>query len=111
MKQFTAIFALLVMTLVLVGCATTKIDWNSRIGQYTYDEAIAELGVPDRHATLTDGSVVAEWLQRRGGAYATSYGPRWSRFQSIDLHEMPDRYLRLVFSPDMKLVRAGTFAR
>ena len=97
MKKLLAVFSLVAAALFLVGCATTKIDWNSRIGQYTYDEAIAELGVPDRHAQLTDGSIVAEWLQRRGGAYATSYGPRYSRFQTIDLHEMPDSYLRLIF--------------
>jgi spermidine/putrescine transport system substrate-binding protein len=59
MKKLLAAFILV----LVVGCATTKIDWNSRIGQYTYDEAIAELGVPDRHAQLTDGSIVAEWLQ------------------------------------------------
>lgn len=109
MKKLSAVFSLLALTVILVGCATTKIDWNSRIGQYTYDEAIAELGVPDRHAQLTDGSIVAEWLRRRGGTYGTTFGPRWSR--SIDFHEMPDSYLRLIFGPDMKLVRAGNFAR
>ncbi|HEX7862455.1 MAG TPA: hypothetical protein VF773_19105 [Verrucomicrobiae bacterium] len=111
MKKLSAVFTFALTAMFLVGCATTKVDWNSRIGQYTYDEAIAELGVPDRHAQLTDGSIVAEWLQRRGGAYATSFGPRWSHYQSIDLHEMPDSYLRLIFSPDMKLARVGSFAR
>ena len=43
MKRIPTLFALLL--LVLSGCATTKIDWNSRVGNYTYDNAIAELGV------------------------------------------------------------------
>ena len=94
------------------GCTTTKIDWNSRIGSYSYDDAVSELGVPDRQATLTDGSIVAEWLTRRGGAWANSYGwGRYSRFHSYDIHEMPDQFLRLTFGPDKLLVRAGNFAR
>jgi hypothetical protein len=63
-----------VVAVFLVGCATTKIDWNSRMGSYTYDEAVAELGVPDRKETLTDGSIVAEWLNAAGwGVGAQSF--------------------------------------
>ena len=56
----------LALCLFLVGCASTKIDWNSRIGNYTYDQAVTELGPPDKQAKLTDGTVVAEWMTRRG---------------------------------------------
>lgn len=100
----------LTLTMLFLGCATTKIDWNSRIGQYSYDNAIAELGVPDRQAQLTDGSIVAEWLVRRGGAYGQShfYG---TRFHTYDITEMPDRYLRLVFDPEMQLRSANNFSR
>lgn len=101
-----------VLAAVFIGCATTKIDWNSRVGSYTFDEAITELGVPDRQATLSDGTVVAEWLTGRGGAYGNSYNwGRYSRFQTVDIHEMPDRYLRLTFGPDKRLARAGDFSR
>ena len=109
MKRIPALFAL--FFLLLGGCATTKFDWNSRVGNYTYDDAIAELGVPDRDATLTDGSVVAEWLQTRGGAYGTTYSSRYSRFHTYDVHEFPDRYLRLTFGPDRQLRAATRFAR
>jgi hypothetical protein len=110
MKRFSALLPLLA-AILLCGCATTKIDWNSRVGQYSYDDAISELGVPDRQATLSDGSVVGEWLQHRGGAYGTTHFSRWSRFHSYDVHEFPDRYLRLTFGPDKLLQRAGSFAR
>lgn len=96
---------------LLAGCATNKIDWNSRTGNYTYDEAITELGVPDRSATLSDGTVVAEWLSVRGGMYGNFYTFPGSRFQSYDINQFPDRYLRLVFGPDKKLLRAEKFAR
>jgi len=111
MKRFPAFFGFCLAALFLAGCATTKIDWNSRIGQYSYDDAITELGVPDREATLSDGSIVAEWLTSRGGAYGTTYFSRWSRFQTYDVHEFPDRYLRLIFDPDRLLSRANNFSR
>lgn len=110
MKRFP-ILAGLAALFFLVGCATTKIDWNSRIGQYTYDDAVSELGVPDRQATLSDGSVVAEWLTSRGGAYGHSYHFRGSRFHTYDINEFPDRFLRLTFGADRKLNAAGQFSR
>jgi hypothetical protein len=109
MKSVSALFVVLV--LFLTGCATTAIDWNSRVGNYTYDDAIAELGVPDRDATLSDGSVVAEWLQYRGGAYGTTYHTRYTRFHTYDVHEFPDRYLRLTFGPDQQLKASTHFKR
>jgi hypothetical protein len=110
MRNFAVQLAALI-AFFLAGCATTKIDWNSRIGSYTYDEAVGELGVPDRQATLTDGSIVGEWLTRRGGAYGHMHYFPGSRFHTYDVSEMPDRYLRLVFGPDKRLVRAGSFSR
>lgn len=111
MRNPCAVISLLATMLLMLGCATTRVDWNSRIGQYSYDDAITELGVPDRQATLSDGSIVAEWLERRGGAYGTSYHSRFSRFETYDVHEFPDRFLRLTFGPDKLLSRAGNFAR
>jgi hypothetical protein len=111
MRRFPAVLGFVAAMILLAGCATTKVDWNSRLGQYTYDDAVGELGVPDRQTTLSDGSQVAEWLERRGGGYGTGYSPRWSRFQTYDVYEYPDRYLRLTFGPDGKLNRAGNFSR
>jgi hypothetical protein len=63
------------LTLVLIGCSTTKkVDWNSRVGSFTYDQAIVELGPPDKQAKLSDGQTVAEWIVRRSGGTDLSIG-------------------------------------
>lgn len=51
--------------LILAGCATT-IDWNTRIGVYTYDQAVMDYGSPISQTTLKDGSTVVEWKTDRG---------------------------------------------
>lgn len=59
--------ALLSLLLTLVGgCASQRIDWASRVGGYTRDDAIREFGPPEKSATLSDGSMVADWLETRG---------------------------------------------
>jgi hypothetical protein len=46
----------------LAGCTTTPpIDWNSRVGLYTYQQAVADLGRPNRQAKLSDGTTVYKW--------------------------------------------------
>ena len=65
----------LLLALVLAGCATgPKIDWASRVGHYTYDQAVLELGPPDKVAKLDNGIIVANWITRPGYTY-TSAGP------------------------------------
>ena len=97
----------------LTGCATApKIDWNGRIGTYTYDQAVLELGPPDRWATLTDGKKVVEWLTSRGHTYGFSdfngfYSP-YHFYPGPFIHHYstsrsPDYYVRLTFSPEGKL--------
>ncbi len=59
----------------LTGCATNRIDWASRVGTYNYDQALLEFGPPEKQAKLQNGTLVAEWLTRRGQSYAyTPYG-------------------------------------
>ncbi len=67
------IFALL--TVLFAGCIT-RIDWNSRVGNYTYDQAVVEFGPPDKTARLTDGKLVADWITRyhNGGSVYVSGG-------------------------------------
>jgi len=97
------------------GCSSNKIDWNSRVGSYSYDDAIRELGPPDKSAKLTDGSTVADWLTGRGMQSATMYGgPGYGRYGRhgygwagpgyvvVD-PPSPDRFLRLTFDPQGKL--------
>ena len=106
-----SLLAAVMMVFILAGCATQKIDWAGRVGNYTYDQAVLELGPPDKQATLGDGTVVAEWLTRRGHGYTTpafGYAP-WSYYGPyyypgyVDSYT-PDVFLRLTFGPDGKLI-------
>jgi hypothetical protein len=115
MKRFSVGWRLLplaVAALLLAGgCATQRVDWNARVGLYTYDQAIAELGPPDKTAKLTDGSTVAEWLVRRvrGDSQVLFMGGygfyRRGFFAPTYIVNGPDyeRYLRLTFDPEGRL--------
>jgi len=106
-------FGLLGLLVWLTACATApKIDWNSRMGTYTYDQAVLELGPPDRSATLTDGTKVVEWLTSRGQTYGFSDFGGFSYpyhyypgpfIQHYSMSRTPDYYIRLTFSPEGKL--------
>ena len=119
MKNFAAAWWLMtVFAVVLAGCATNKINWAARVGNYTLDQAITELGPPDKQAKLTDGTVVAEWLTSRGRSsfYATGAGfygyPGWPGYYGGYLQPgAPDYFLRLTFRPDGKLAAWKKFAR
>jgi hypothetical protein len=104
----------------LAGCATAKIDWAARVGNYTFDQVVIELGPPDKQAKLEDGTVIADWLTRRGdrsvypvGGYYGPYGP-WIYGPCypgyVDSYS-PDYYLRLTFGPDGRLKAWKKFAR
>ena len=100
----------LVLATALAGCATKKIDWAGRIGTYTYEQAVVEIGPPDKKEKLTDGTIVAEWLTRRGyhelyatgGYYSAPYG-YWGYPPVYFDTYAPDRFIRLTFGPDGKL--------
>jgi hypothetical protein len=66
MKRRDALLTLLLVvgTIFFAGCVTHRIDWAGRVGTYTYDQAVTELGPPDKQATLSDGRLVAEWISR-----------------------------------------------
>src|SRR5271155_5386899 len=69
-------FWLAIVAVLLAGCATNRINWNARIGTYTFDKAVLEYGPPDKQARLSDGRLVAEWMWRyyNPGAYTFSTG-------------------------------------
>ena len=104
--------------LLLTGCITPGVDWQARIGCYTRDRAIADLGPPDKSAKLSDGSVVDEWLTQRShvivapepyflepGGY---FGPDTPGYSET---YVPDYFLRLTFGPDGKLKAWRQFAK
>ena len=74
-KKFSALAVPALAVTLLAGCATTKpIDWNSRIGTYTFDQAVTELGPPDKQAKLSDGKTIAQWITHREGGTSFSVG-------------------------------------
>jgi len=98
--------------LLIVGCATPKIDWNGRVGTYTYDQAVLEMGPPDKEAKLTDGTVIADWLTRIGfqyrypvGPYYGCYGPWYygPYYPGYGVAYAPNHFVRLIFAPNGKL--------
>jgi len=60
--------------LFIAGCATHGADWNSRVGVFTCDQAIKELGPPDKQAKLTDGQTVDEWVSHYSTGAAVGAG-------------------------------------
>lgn len=95
-KLFVLVFA---MAMFLTGCASApKIDWQSRVGNYTYDQAVLDFGPPDKYAKLGDGSQVAEWLTSRGrtGGYTTYIGRGMVYYNDAS---SPDYFLQLTFDP------------
>jgi hypothetical protein len=105
-----ATLALLATGLGLTGCATKpKVDWSSRVGNYTMDQTVVELGPPDRQATLSDGRKVAEWVvgQSGGGGFTFGVGGYGSHTgvgvsQTVGSGTR-DKILRLTFGTDGQL--------
>jgi hypothetical protein len=66
----------LLVAFLLAGCATHRIDWNARVGNYSLDQAVTEFGPPDKQARLSDGKLVAEWISRysSGSSVAVASG-------------------------------------
>ena len=103
------VFLLTVCVLLLsAGCATNRIDWESRIGNYTYDQAVLELGPPENIAELSDGTRVGDWLTsrgRRGGGGGFFVGRGYMVHHFPDSGG-PDYYMRLTFDPQGRLTAA-----
>jgi hypothetical protein len=99
----------LAIALTIGGCATQRVNWQSRVGNYTYDDAVREYGPADKHDQLTDGTLVADWIVREGHAVTTpqpylmgpdNMGPAHPIFNSS---YVPTYFMELTFGPDSKL--------
>ena len=94
----------------IAGCKTTPtVDWNSRIGTCTFNQAVARLGSPDKQSRLSDGKTVYQWITLRGsnglsggGAYAGG-GYGMGATQPI-VQTYKDHVLELTFGADGKLL-------
>jgi len=101
-----------VLLVLSPGCTSTpKPDWNQRIGNFTFDDAVHELGPPVASTKLEDGSTVAEWFLGHGpqlsfGFGTSSYGGGGAVGVGTSISPPPKgRFLRLTFGPDGKLQR------
>ena len=89
-----------------------NIDWGNRIGTYTYEEALAELGEPDVMGETSEGKI-AEWVLRRSpmvsfgfGFGGSGYGHHTSTGVGVGTSVSPPpsgEYLHLRFDKDGKL--------
>lgn len=111
---------ILVLVALVSSCATHRIDWAARVGNYTYDQAVVDIGPPDKQARLTDGTLVADWLTRRayhdyypvGGYYSYGHYRYYRPFPPTYLDTYsPDYFLRLTFAPDGRLQSWKRFTR
>ena len=61
--NFSLLVILALTVTFLTGCTTLPpIDWNSRVGHYTYNQALSDFGQPNRQARLSDGKVQSSWF-------------------------------------------------
>lgn len=82
----TAVLSLLSLTLTfgLVGCSSSpkpnlsrseaaKVNWGERVGTYTYDQALADLGKPMAVGESSVGRT-AEWVLKRSPRMSFGFG-------------------------------------
>ena len=100
---------------VVAGCVTTqKIDWPSRVGHYTYDQAVAEFGKPGDTTRSADGGTIAIWMIQHGrgaGSPAAPGGYAGPLMPTMGAPYSPSYYMRLVFGPDGWLKEHREFAK
>lgn len=99
-----------------VGCATSQqAQWGHRVGSLTYEQAVTELGPPNKTNSVTDGGMIAQWVTGRttGSAFNAaddvSSGP-FAGYRA-NASRMPGHVLALEFGPDHKLVQWAKVVR
>ncbi len=104
MKRILSFLPALLCLAFLSSCTTPpKIDWDARIGSFTYDQAVQQLGPPEKSATLTDKSRVADWLVARGRSEPMFHSFPDGRVLTTEGTRGFDQLLRLTFDADGKL--------
>jgi hypothetical protein len=111
-SQWLPLLACLLALVANSGCASKpKPDWDERVGSYTYDDAVRELGPPANSTKLQDGSTVVDWFLKYGsqmsfGFGAGAYGSGGGVGVGQTVTPPPKaHYLRLTFGADNKLQR------
>jgi hypothetical protein len=107
--KFSSLVILALAAAFFTGCATRPpIDWDSRVGHYTYDQALAELGPPDRQARLSDGKAVYKWYVQPQVAPRFNSGMSYYGSNGFGAGQTPgsgynSQMLQLTFDTDGKL--------
>lgn len=103
---------------VTPGCASKpRPDWDQRIANFTFDDAVRELGPPVASTPLKDGSTVAEWFLKHGSQVSFGFGTGFygpGGGVSVGQTVTPPaagHYLRLTFGPDGQLQHWEKFRR
>ncbi|MDB6109923.1 MAG: hypothetical protein JWR69_1673 [Pedosphaera sp.] len=111
-------FTLLSSLILLAGCTTGTplvnyplVNWDRRVGNYSYNLALVDLGTPERSATLPNGTLVADWITRRSTPGTMGLGTRagfepptfWESSVPGRMQPTPNYHLRLTFGRDGKL--------
>jgi hypothetical protein len=93
------------LSILGVGCETCgKADWKSRVGHYSWDQAIEELGPPESEAKTSDGSRVASWVISRSRTYSTAIrGSMYWSWSGQDVTTTAESHLLLTFSAQGQL--------
>ena len=93
------------LSVLSTGCETYgRADWKSRVGRYTWDQAIEELGPPESEPKTSDGSRVASWVSSRSRTYSTAVrGPMFWSWSGQDVTTTAESHLLLTFTPQGQL--------
>ena len=112
--KLSALALLFFAAAFMTGCQTTPVavDWNSRVGTYTYDQCVAELGLPDKENTLSDGKIAYQWITLHGGTRILNNGSYGGSADGMGaaqpmVQTYRDHVLELTFDKNGKLVSAA----
>ena len=63
-KQLLDLLLLCFALQIFTGCQSVNAKWQARVGNYTYDAALKELGPADKVAADSSGNKVCSWIVR-----------------------------------------------
>ena len=104
----------LLILFLVAGCATAPHgNWNERVGNYTFQQAVNEMGAPQDLRKAPDGTFTAQWRVRPGEPWtdaeaidADFYSPSLGiNPVPFGIKGAPDRFIRLTFGLDGRLLK------
>ena len=123
-RPLRLVLAVMLLAGLLAGCASVdRVNWKARVGTYSYDDAVKEFGPPDKKETLSDGTIVSEWILERaqlgpGPGFGWGGGYGWGRYGRpyrgsvwVESQGFPEQLLRLQFGADGKLREEKRYSR